>query len=111
MVDPQRQLDPAGELPDRVPTGFAELSSEVLGHTDGGEQETLQVGRVEEGAGDPAAALFVVVDEEKRYSFQVFPRKASESRLARDVTRCFVSSQLTVGDDGLVVAGPALRPL
>jgi hypothetical protein len=72
MVDPQRPLEPAGELPDRVPTEFAELSSEVLDHTDGGEQETLQVGRVEEGGGDPAAALFVVMDEER--PFQVFPR-------------------------------------
>jgi hypothetical protein len=45
------------------------------------------------------------------YSFQVFPRKVSESRLARDVTRCFLSSQLTVCDDGLAVVGPVLRPL
>jgi hypothetical protein len=78
MVYAQRQLEPAEELPDRAPPGFAELRSEILGHADGGDQETLQVGRLEEGDGDPAAALFVVVDEEGPYSFQVFPRKVSE---------------------------------
>jgi hypothetical protein len=50
--------------PGNCPPNFADLRSERLGHADGREQETLQVGRLEEGGGDPAAALFVVVDEE-----------------------------------------------
>lgn len=77
MVYAQRQLEPADELPDRAPPGFAELRAEMLGHASGGDVETLQVRRLEEGGGDPAAALFVIVADRRPYSFQVFPRKVS----------------------------------
>ncbi|KAK3898312.1 hypothetical protein C8A05DRAFT_19078 [Staphylotrichum tortipilum] len=70
MLYAQRQLKPAEELPDRAPPGFSELRSEILGHTDGEDVETLQVRRLEEGGGDPAAALFVIVADRRLYSFQ-----------------------------------------
>lgn len=56
MVYAQRELEPADKLPDRAPPGFRELRSEMLGYANGGGVETLQVRRLEQGAGDPAAA-------------------------------------------------------
>ena len=77
MVYAQRQLEPADELPDRAPPGFAELRPEMLGYANGGDVETLQVRRLEECGRDRAAALFVIVADRRPYSFPVFPRKAS----------------------------------
>ncbi|KAK3290492.1 uncharacterized protein B0H64DRAFT_59494 [Chaetomium fimeti] len=76
MVYAQRRLELAEELPDRAPPGFAELRVEMLGHANGGDVELLQVRRLEEGVEDPTSALFVVVAEERPYSFQSFPRKS-----------------------------------
>lgn len=83
MVYAQRKIELADELADRAPPGFAELRREMLGYADGGSDvEMLRVRRLEEGGGegggeDPAAALFVVVAEQRMYSFQHFPRKVS----------------------------------
>ncbi len=66
MIYAQRQLEPADELPDQAPPGFAELRAEVLGHANWKDDvETLQVKRLEEGGGDPAAGMFVIVADRK----------------------------------------------
>jgi hypothetical protein len=77
MVYAQRKLELEDELPNQVPAGFVELRREILGYANGGDLETLQVRRREEGVENPATDLFVLVAEERPYSFQVFPHKVS----------------------------------
>jgi hypothetical protein len=81
MVDAQYKLDLLEDLPDRAPPGFAELRSELLGYADGGELETFQVKRLDEGPGDPTAALFVIVNDERYYLPALFARKMSAKLL------------------------------
>ncbi|KAG7285415.1 hypothetical protein NEMBOFW57_010042 [Staphylotrichum longicolle] len=68
MVFAQRQIDVAGELPDKAPAGFAELRKEILGFATEEEAELLRVAGMQpagetEGQ-DPASMLFIVVTDE-----------------------------------------------
>jgi hypothetical protein len=72
MVLGQRQLDVAGELPDKAPPGFAELRSEILGFAKEDEEELLRVpGMQPVGEGqDPTSMLFVVLTDERGYPWK-----------------------------------------
>jgi hypothetical protein len=96
MVDAQYKLDLLEDLPDRAPPGFAELRNELLGYADGGEEETFQVKRLDEGPGDPTAALFVVVNDERYYSLGLFPRKVSANFFLGRLPAGHLDCQLTV---------------
>ncbi|KAK4156581.1 hypothetical protein C8A00DRAFT_30547 [Chaetomidium leptoderma] len=72
MVFCQRQIDVAGELPDKPPPGFAELRSEILGFATEGEEGLLQVAGMQPAGGgqDPASMLFIVVTDERGYPWK-----------------------------------------
>ncbi|KAK4232769.1 hypothetical protein C8A03DRAFT_20008, partial [Achaetomium macrosporum] len=72
MVFCQRQIDVAGELPDKTPPGFAELRSEILGFANEDEEALLRVaGMQPAGEGqDPASMLFLVVTDEREYPWK-----------------------------------------
>jgi hypothetical protein len=84
----QRQLDLLEDLPERAPPGFADLRNELLGYSNGGAEETLQINRSEEGQGDPTAALFIVVSDERNYPLRLYPRKVSASFIDRLPAGC-----------------------
>lgn len=79
----QRQLNLPEDLPGRAPPGFADLRSELLAYTNGEEEESLQVKRLEEGREDPTAALFIIVADERDYPLRLYPRKVSTNRFGR----------------------------
>ncbi|KAH6839574.1 hypothetical protein B0I37DRAFT_386757 [Chaetomium sp. MPI-CAGE-AT-0009] len=76
MAYAQRQLDLPEDLPDRAPPGFADLRREILSYANDGQEETLQVKRLEEEQKDPTAALFIVVADTREYPLGLYPRKS-----------------------------------
>jgi hypothetical protein len=67
-----RQLDIAGELPDKAPPGFAELRSGILGFAKEEEEGLLRVpGMQSAGKGqNPASMLFVALTDERGYPWK-----------------------------------------
>ncbi|KAK3296508.1 uncharacterized protein B0H64DRAFT_171468 [Chaetomium fimeti] len=71
----QRQIDLPKDLPDRAPPGFADLRREILGYANDGDEEALQVKRLEEEQEDPTIALFIVMTE-RDFPLRLYPRKS-----------------------------------